>query len=38
MLIDRGFPVWLKNMPGIELRTNNEIYKVIIDILLYELL
>ncbi|PON64509.1 Glycoside hydrolase [Parasponia andersonii] len=22
-----GFPLWLKNMPGIQLRTNNEIYK-----------
>lgn len=22
-----GFPMWLKNMPGIELRTNNEVYK-----------
>lgn len=28
LLIDRGFPVWLHNIPGIQLRTNNEIYKV----------
>ncbi|KAJ4848040.1 Beta-galactosidase 15 [Turnera subulata] len=24
-----GFPVWLENLPGIQLRTNNEVYKVI---------
>ncbi|KAH9686911.1 Beta-galactosidase 7 [Citrus sinensis] len=23
-----GFPVWLHNIPGIQLRTNNEIYKI----------
>ncbi|KAE8648449.1 hypothetical protein Csa_023675 [Cucumis sativus] len=22
-----GFPVWLHNMPGIQLRTNNQVYK-----------
>ncbi|KAK3012858.1 hypothetical protein RJ639_008821 [Escallonia herrerae] len=23
----RGFPVWLRNLPGIKLRTDNEVYK-----------
>ena len=27
-LFIRGFPMWLHNIPGIELRTDNEIYKV----------
>lgn len=34
LIIDRGFPVWLHNIPGIEFRTNNEIYKVLILILI----
>jgi len=24
----RGFPVWLRDIPGIEFRTNNEPFKV----------
>ncbi|KAJ4824418.1 hypothetical protein Tsubulata_033284 [Turnera subulata] len=26
-LVHIGFPVWLKSLPGIELRTNNDVYK-----------
>lgn len=26
-LLNRGFPVWLHNLPGIQLRTDNPVYK-----------
>lgn len=31
----RGFPVWLKYVPGISFRTDNEPFKVIVLVLLY---
>jgi hypothetical protein len=32
---DRGFPVWLKYVPGISFRTDNEPFKVFLPLLAF---